>query len=362
MKKYSLILVLLLQSVLFSDEYCAALSAFEADNLLLAKETIDPLAFKGDSKSQNLLGLINLEMGNNRAGQKWLQSAAMKDNARAAYNLGVYFYSLGNNHKAEEWVHKGESLTQSKLALGFLYTMKDMRKSKEYFALAAKEGSAFASSHLCAILAMHQTPADNQYVNLCQGNVVNDLYETGKFYTSEKQYGSVNKAIYYLQPAADKGHVKAMNLLGEMLYKRRGPSDEANALKYFQKAADLGNVDAKVNAAWIYYTGVRWTRKPELGFQMLTRAVNRGNARAKFYMGVLYTRPQTVGPDSVTRNVPKGLDLIKEAARQNDKKAMQYMIKNGASQSELQSYQKQLRKYHKQETQARALHFLYEGC
>ena len=362
MIKRALIIILLIQGLAFADEYCEAFNAFETGNLELAKQKLDPLAFKGDSKAQNLLGLVYLESSNNAAAQKWLQNSATKDYPRASYNLGVYYYSLGNSVKAQQWMHKAETLTEGKLALGFLYTMSDQEKAKEYFFQASNEGSAFAKSHLCALLTKSQTAKDNQYVSLCQSNVVNDLYITGKFYTSTKKYGSVDKAIYYLQPAADQGNAKAMNLLGEMLYKRRGPSDEENALKYFQKAANLGNVEAKVNAAWIYYTGSRWTRKPELGLQMLTKAVKRGDARATYYMGILYTRAQTIGPDSVKRDVQKGLAYIKEAAQKHNPEAMQYMIKNGASSSEVEAYTKQLRNYHKREDKARALHFLHEGC
>jgi len=362
MIKHTFIMVLLIQSLAFSDEYCEAFQAFEGNRLEEAKEKLDPLAFKGDAKAQNLLGLVNLELQNNSAAQRWLQSAATKGDARAAYNLGVYFYILGNTSQAIKWMHKAEPLTQAKLALGFLYTMSDLKKAKEYLSLASKEGDTFANSHLCALLVNNQTREDNKYVPMCQGNVVHDLYVTGKLYTSPKKFGSVEKAIFYLKPAADKGHVKAMNLLGEIYYKRRASSDEARALEYFNKAAAQGNVDAKVNAAWIYYTGVKWTRKPQQGFEMLSRAVARGNAKAKYYMGLLYIRAQTVGPDSIRRDPVKGLGYIKAAAAQNSPDAIQYLIKNTAAGDERNRYQAQLKKYYKEKEKESALNFLHEGC
>jgi|GEM_PF-7094269 len=362
MFKYLLIMIAMLQSLVFSDVYCEAYTAFDAGELAKAKELADPLAFKGDVKAQNLLGLINLKLGNNSAAKKWFQNAGMKKYDKASYNLAIFYYELGNEREALKWMNKAKPLTQAKAALGFLYINTNLSKAKEYFALAAKEGSAFARSHLCVLLVNKQEALDNKYVSLCQGNVLNDLYLIGKFYTSPKKYGSVNKAIYYLELAADKGDVKAMNLLGEMLYKRRGPSDEANALKYFEEAASLGNVDAKVNAAWIYYTGVKWTRNPEKGHQILTKAVNRGNAKAKYYMGLLYSRVQTIGPDNIQQDRVKGLAYIKAAAAQNDEEAIKYMIQNGASADELQSYKKQLKKHEIEEEKARALHFLYDAC
>ena len=244
---------ILAQSLLLADDYCKAYQAYERDDFTQARQVLDPLAFKGNTKAQNLLGLINLEQGNNSAARKWLQNSATKGDTKAAYNLGVYYHAIGQNAQAEKWMLKAESLTEAKTALGYLYTMKDIRKAKQYFALAAKEGSSLAKSHLCAIIASNQTAEDNQYVPYCTGDVSEDYYVTGELYTSPKKYGSLEKAIYYLRFAANKGHVKAMNLLGEMLYKRRGPNDEALALEYFVKASSLGNIDAKVNAAWIYY-------------------------------------------------------------------------------------------------------------
>lgn len=355
-------MTLLLQSFVFSDVYCEAYTAFESNDFIKSKQIADPLAFKGNVKAQNLLGLINLELGNNAAAQKWLQNSGMKKYDKAAYNLGIYYYLLGNETKSIQWMQKAETLREAKSALGFLYINKNIAKAKEYFWLAAQEGSSFSKSHLCALLVNNQHASDNKYIGLCQGNVRNDLYLTGKFYTSPKKYGSTDKAIYYLKIAADDGDVKAMNLLGEMLYKRRGASDEVNALSYFQKAASLGNVDAKVNAAWIYYTGVRWTKKPKLGYEMLQSAIKQGSPKAEFYLGILYTRGATFSYDTVARNSAKGLELIRSSASQNDPEAMQYLIDNGLSQEESHTYEKQLKSYHRQLDKQSNLHFLYDGC
>jgi len=357
-----LIMALILQSLVFSDEYCKAYTAFESNDLHNAKRLADPLAFKGDLKAQNILGLINLRLGNNSAAQKWLQGAGTKKYEKAAYNLGIYYYALGNEKKALQWMNNASSLTQAKSALGFLYINKDLNKAKEYFSLAADKGSSFAKSHLCALLVNNQDASDNKYVSLCKGSIRTDLYLTGKFYTSAKKYGSVEKAIYYLKLAADDGDVESMNLLGEMLYKRQGPSDEANALIYFNKAASLGNVDAKVNAAWIYYTGTKWTKKPKLGYEMLHKAMMAGDAKAKYYMGVLHMRGKVFSHDTVSKDTVKGLELIREAANENEPEAMQYLINNNLSANELKQYQEQLNSYHRSLEKQQNLRFLYDGC
>ena len=362
MLKSMFMMVILFQSLVFSDVYCEAFTSFEEGALSQAKGVADPLAFKGDTKAQNLLGLISLKQGNNTAAQKWLQNAGMKKYDKASYNLGLYYYQLGNGRKALEWMNKAQKLKEAKFALGFLYINKDLAKAKKYFALASNQGSSFAKSHLCALLVNNQKSSDNEYVNLCQGDIGKDLYLTGKFYASPKKYGSVDKAIYYLKLSADNGNVKAMNLLGEMLYKRRGPSDEASALTYFQKAASFGSIDAKVNAAWIYYTGTKWTKKPKLGYEMLQKAVRAGDAKARFYMGVLFMKGASFSYDTVAKNPVKGLELIKTAAEQNDPDAMQYLINNNLSAQELEMYQKKLKAYHTEVNRQGNLRFLYDGC
>jgi len=362
MKRYLLSMVLLAQSFVFADEYCKALHAYKADDFARSRQSLDPLAFRADTRAQNLLGLLNLEEKKNSAGQKWLQNAAVKGDSKAAYNLGVYYYALGQIRQAEKWMHKAEKLTQAKAALGFLYTMKDMSKAKSYFSLAAQEGNAFAKSHLCAIVASRQTAADNQYRGLCRGDVSEDFYVTGRFYISPKQYGSLEKAIYYLNFAAQKGHVRAMNLLGEMLYKRRGPSDEEKALEYFRRASSLGNIDAKVNAAWIYYVGKRWTRKPKQGFIQLNEAYQKGHAKAQFYMGMLKIRGFAFSYETVKKDIAGGIFDIKRAAAKNDPEALQYLIRNHPGLPEIEAYQKALRLHYKDEEQSRALNFLYDEC
>jgi TPR repeat protein len=352
-------LLLLVPAVIQADDYCKAFQAYESGDLVTASATIDPLAFKGDTKAQNLRGLISLEKGANAVGQKWLQNAAVKGDLKAAYNLGYYYYHvLGNSAQAEKWMHKAEALNEAKLALGFLYTMKDMNRAKAYLYSAAQENNSFARSHLCAILNNEPGRDNSKYEQLCRGNEVEASYVTGKFYTSIK-YASTAKAIYYLQYAADKGDAKAMNLLGEMLYKRHGPSDEEKALEYFVRSSTLGNIDAKVNAAWIYYVGKKWTRKPKLGFIQLNEAYQKGHAKAQFYMGILKIRGFTFSFETVRQDQAGGIADIKRSAAQNDPDALEYLIKNGI---DTEKYRQQLIKHNRQADKESTLHYLSDEC
>ncbi len=356
------LLILVISTVLMADEYCTAYQAYENDNLIEAKKELDKIAFKGNTKAQNLLGLVNLNNGDTSAAQKWFQNAAVKDDLKAAYNLGIYYYNRGQISQTEKWMRKAKDLPQAKTALGILYAASDAKKAKAYFYIPAMEGSKLAKAHLCALPNLEKDENREKYDALCQGYALQASLITGKFYNSPKKYGSNEKSLYYLKYAVDQGNAEAMNIYGTILYKRRGQSDEENALNLFTRAAALGNVDAKVNAAWIYYVGSRWTRKPELGLQELNSALAQNNAKAKLYMGILYLRGYDFSSGTVAKNVNKGWELIRASAAQDDPQAMEYLIKNGVRGKELQEYQDQLDTHYRNEDKARDLHFLYDGC
>ncbi len=263
------IYILMFSMNLMATEYCDSYTLYEKGDLIESKRLLDSLAFKGDTKAQNLLALVNFYSSKMSATQKWFQRAATKGDLKAAYNLGIYNYMNANIKQSEKWMHKAEVLNEAKFALGVLFTRNNPQKAKAYFYLPAVEGNLFAKAHLCVMPNFSKDSNNAKYQKLCQGFQEQASLITGKFYDTPKQYGSINKALYYLKYAVDQGNAEAMNLYGSLLYKRRGQSDEANALLYFLKAADKGNVEAKVNAAWIYYVGQKWTRKPALGYKML---------------------------------------------------------------------------------------------
>lgn len=356
------IFILMISTVLMATDYCNTFVSYEKGDFIKAKKELDPLAFKGDTKAQNLLALVNIHIGEPSAAQKWFQNAAVKGDLKAAYNLGIYYYNEGNIKQTEKWMRVAEGLNEAKFALGILFTANEPQKAKAFFYIPAMDGNTFAKAHLCAMPVINGDSNNEKYTQLCKGYEVQASLITGKFYDTAKKYGSISKALYYLKYAVDQGNAEAMNRYGSLLYKRRGPADEENALSYFVKASELGNVDAQVNAAWIYYVGTKWTRKPGLGLQELEAALEQNNAKAKFYMGILLIRGNTFSSGTVQQNVAKGFEYIRASAAQNDPEAMQYLINNGAQGEELQGYENQLNKYHRDENKKRALHFLRDGC
>jgi len=129
--------------------------------------------------------------------------------------------------------------------------------------------------------------------------------------------------------------------------------------EYFVRSSASGNIDAKVNAAWIYYVGKKWTRKPKLGFTQLKEAYERGHSKAQFYIGSLKIRGFTFSSGTVKEDRKGGIEDIKMSAAQNDPDALEYLIKNGI---DTEKYKQQLIMYNRKIEKESALHYLYDEC
>ena len=79
---------------------------------------------------------------------------------------------------------------------------------------------------------------------------------------------------------------EALNNLGLMIEvgfeDRAGDPDQA--LEYYRKANKLGNTDASINIAIYYINGVHVERDPKMGKQLLKQAYKNGNEKAVDYM------------------------------------------------------------------------------
>ena len=72
--------------------------------------------------------------------------------------------------------------------------------------------------------------------------------------------GDAEGAVKLLRPEADKGNAEAANALGELSVVGRGTkAAPAEAVKWFQKAADAGNTAAQFNLARLLFLGADGT-------------------------------------------------------------------------------------------------------
>ena len=109
-----------------------------------------------------------------------------------------------------------------------------------------------------------------------------DLLYSGKG-CGKKDKGEAFKCY---QRAASMNDSEALNNLGLMIEvgfeDRAGDPDQA--LEYYRKANKLGNTDASINIAIYYINGVHVERDPKMGKQLLKQAYKNGNEKAVDYM------------------------------------------------------------------------------
>ena len=99
--------------------------------------------------------------------------------------------------------------------------------------------------------------------------------------------GDAEGAIKLLRPEADKGNAEAANALGELQVAGRGTkAAPAEAVKWFQKAADAGSSAAQFNLARLLFMGAEGVAKDEEKARFLLRtSAEAGYAPAQAQLG-----------------------------------------------------------------------------
>jgi TPR repeat protein len=97
-------------------------------------------------------------------------------------------------------------------------------------------------------------------------------------------------AIRILRPLAARGNVKAQHLLGQVytLLGRDMPGNPAEALKWFRKAAEQGDVDSQINVGITYFAGYNVPQNYAEAAKWFRRAADQGDSGAQAQLGNLY--------------------------------------------------------------------------
>ena len=114
------------------------------------------------------------------------------------------------------------------------------------------------------------------------------MYMVGNFYTSSEYspcicpINMVTGNVWY-EKAANKGHVNAMEILGDNYYKGLGVVyDLDKALYWYENAAKAGNVNGMYNTALFYHggEGIMYEDSNKAGY-WLNEAAKRGDKEAQ---------------------------------------------------------------------------------
>lgn len=272
---------------------------------------------------------------------KWFKKAAEQENGKAQYALGQC-YNKGTGvakDKAEsvKWIEKALNNRNFSLPtaeqhkafylLGECYengdgVKVDYSKALGFYEKAftlpeakIKEGKFHIEGKGCTKNA--KLGAGYISSQASRGNA-QALYELGELYKlGEGVETDFAKATELFTEASGKGYTPAMNALG--LMKEMG-FNETEALKWYKKAAALGDADGMYNAGYLYFFGhSRNDEFPEnkpAAVLWFKKAAEKGHARAQYYLGLCYYEGM-----GTPKNIPMALQWWKKAAKQNQSEA-----------------------------------------
>ena len=106
------------------------------------------------------------------------------------------------------------------------------------------------------------------------------------------------KALWWFRKAADLGSALAQYNLGEMYRNGKGvPQDDAEAVKWFRKAAEQGNANAQFNLGSQYRKGKGVPQDDAEAVNWFHKAAEQGNANAQNWLGLMYSEGKGVPQD-----------------------------------------------------------------
>jgi len=133
----------------------------------------------------------------------------------------------------------------------------------------------------------------------------------GNRYFNEKNYA---EAVKYYRKAAELGNADAQSTLGWMYDQAKGVRrNYAEAAKWYRKAAEQGNNVAQNNLGTLYYNGQGVKRNYSEALKWFRKAADHGNAAAYGWLGDMYYNGQ-----GVKKNYGESAKWYRKAAEQGD--------------------------------------------
>ncbi|MBJ90279.1 MAG: hypothetical protein CMO98_10505 [Woeseia sp.] len=137
------------------------------------------------------------------------------------------------------------------------------------------------------------------------------------------------EAAKWFHKAADNNHTEAQFCLGIMYHMGNGvPKDLAESLKWFNKAADMNYADAQLNLGIMHANGDGVPKNDNEAFKWCLKAAEQGLSEAQYNLGHMYA-----GGRGVLPNEAEAINWYQKAAEQGHMDAKNYLKKIKAEQS-----------------------------
>ena len=242
-----------------------------ADSLAKLTERADPKG-KNDDKAQNTLGVWyytgkNVKQDFERALGYWAL-AAKQNNPDAIGNMAMCF-------------QQGKGI------------QKDSLKAAELYKKAIGKGNT-------SILKQLTELADKQN-DLFSCLLLHELYSKGISVKRDQAKGQ-----QYLKKAATIGHANSQLQWALLCLNDKNPKE---AVTWFKKAADKGNLSATYYYGYLLFKGMGVTQNKAEGINYLRQASKRGLVAADNILGAIYYEG-----DGTEKNIDQALKHLKKAA------------------------------------------------
>lgn len=266
--KFSLILVMLAACIMPS---AAKQTVAEATDSL---KNILNLAKQGDPTAQNEVGVWYYygrhTDRNYEEALQWWSKAAQQGNVEAIGNMGLCYQT-------------GHGIAQDSLKAAKLYQQSIKLGNKALF--------------------------DRIVENAQKGNIFSNMLAASCYKDGIGVKKDAEKAIPFLQAAAEKNCVKAQSDLGLLYLNATRPKE---ALEWFRKGAENGNLTSTFYCGKILMEGLGMKPEKKEGADYILNAAQKGFPQAMYYLGNCYMEG-----DGLMQNSEQAVKWYKLAAGKN---------------------------------------------
>lgn len=123
----------------------------------------------------------------------------------------------------------------------------------------------------------------------------------------------IGKSTRFYNLAADAGNLEARRELGDLYYRGiDGQRDVEEAIRHYSIAAEEGDPISQFNLGAIYLNGIDLPQDPVRAFAYMEKAANQNFTKAIYHLAIMYLRGM-----GISKNTARGLELLRSAADQN---------------------------------------------
>jgi len=209
---------------------------------------------------------------------------AMKGDVGAMYDLGLLYYAKGDARKAKTWLERSvKNGGKGTLGVSLLLFIQSQNRDG-YKRVMETLVDAPPSKISKALMAVSRDLATNR-----RDASSEDYLLLGELFSSDRLIRKdMRTALFLTNQAAKKGDPKALERMGDAYWKSsytqgalivapHTVNSMEIALEYYQKAAELGNMDAMAKSGRLYIEAPWIINNSRLGVELILKAAEVGS-------------------------------------------------------------------------------------